>query len=151
MTDKKNFTIPLRDPKEFFDDWDDTNVDEAYFEEFIDKKIQELLNKGIINIDDVIYILANGIYVLPQRPGQPVFNIRALDEYVKERGIDHSSLTDEELEKFVTNWDELAELYKNGTLKISESLPHGCNESNPEEILNRLLEYINPERGGNHE
>ncbi len=89
----------------------------------LDAKILELLNKGIIDIDDIVS-LTGGVYVLPQRPGQPQFAIRDLISYCKNKGIDPSQITDKELETLVINWDELAEPYKNGTLKISESLPY---------------------------
>lgn len=90
--------------------------------------------------------------MLPQRPGQPVFAIRKIVEYCKNKGIDPSQLSDEELATFVTNWDELAEPYKNGSLRISESLPYDYDDfykkygipdkKSPEEILELLKGYI---------
>lgn len=118
----------------------------------INKKIQELLDLRIMDIDDVVDILSNGVYVLPQRPGEPKFAIRALVEYCKDKGIDTSQLTDEELDAFVINRDDLAEPYKNGTLKISESLPYDYNNfykdlgipdrRSPEEILELIQGYV---------
>jgi hypothetical protein len=155
MTDEKilsKFATPLRNPTEIFDDWDDLEVDKAYLEEFVDKKVQELLDKKIIDIDDVVHILGNGAYVLPRRPGEPQFSIRALVEYCKQKGIDTSQITDEELETFVVNRDEFAEPYKDGTLKISESLPYDYDDfykdlgipdkKSQKEILKMIQGYI---------
>jgi hypothetical protein len=120
-------------------------------DELLNKIIQELLSAETIDIDDIVFF-NGGAYVLPQRPGQPVFDIRAILNYAKDKGINPSQLTDKELETFVTNWDELAEPYKNGTLKISESLPYDYDDfykkygipdkRSPEEILELIKGYI---------
>ena len=155
MTDGKilsKFATLLRNPKEMFDDWDNTDVDEVYLEKFVEKKVQELLDKKIIDIDDVVHILGNSVYVLLRRPGEPQFSTRALVEYCEKKGIDTSQLTDEELETFVLNRDELAEHYKSGTLRISESLPYDYDDfyknlgipdkRSPKEILKMVQGYI---------
>jgi hypothetical protein len=142
---------PLGNPEEFFDDWDDLEVDKAYFEEFVGKKVQELLDKKIIDIDDVVHIFG-GVYVLPPRPGQPKFNIRALIKYCEAKGINTDQIADEELDMFVINREELAKPYENGTLKISESLPYDYDDfhkelgipdkKSPEEIWKLIQGYI---------
>lgn len=120
-------------------------------DELLNKIIQELLSAETIDIDDIVF-LTGGVYVLPQRSGQPQFDIRKIVEYCKDKGIDPSQLSDEELETFVTNWDELAEPYKNGSLRISESLPYDYDDFYkklgipdkrcPEEILELIKGYI---------
>ena len=84
--------------------------------------------------------------------GNRKFAIRKLVEYCKNKGIAPSQLTDVELETFVINWDELAEPYMDGTLKISESLPYDYDDfykkygipdkKNPEEILELIKGYL---------
>ena len=120
-------------------------------DEFLNKIIQELLSTETIDIDDIVF-LTGGVYVLPQRPRQPQFAIRKIVEYCKDKGIDPSQLSDEELDTFVTNRNELAEPYKNGTLRISESLPYDYDDfykkygipdkKKPEEILELIKGYI---------
>lgn len=120
--------------------------------EEVNNIIQELLSTGTIDIDDIVFLTNDGLYTLPPRPGQPVFAIRDLIAYCKDKGIDPSQLTDNELEIFVTNCDELAEPYKNGTLRISESLPYDYDDfykkygipdkKNPEEILELIKGYL---------
>ncbi len=117
----------------------------------LNKQILELLDKGIIDIDDIVS-LYDGLYTLPQWPGQPQFAIRKIVEYCKNKGINPSQLTDEELETFVTNRNELAEPYKNGSLRISESLPYDYDnfykkygipdKKSPEEILELIKGYL---------
>ncbi len=120
--------------------------------EEVNNIIQELLSAGTIDIDDIVFLTNDGLYTLPQRPGQPQFAIRKIVEYCKNKGIDPSQLTDEELETFVINRDELAEPYKNGSLRISESLPYDYDnfykkygipdKKSPEEILELVQGYI---------
>lgn len=118
-------------------------------DELLNKIMQELLSAETIDIDDIVF-LTGGVYVLPQRPGQPQFAIRKIVEYCKDKGIDPSQLSD--LDTFVTNRNELAEPYKNGTLRISESLPYDYDDfykkygipdkKKPEEILELIKGYI---------
>lgn len=120
--------------------------------EEVNNIIQELLSTGTIDIDDIVFLTNDGLYTLPPRPGQPDFDIRKIVEYCKNKGIDPSQLSDEELETFVTNRNELAEPYKNGTLKISESLTYDYDDfyieygipdkKSPEEILELIKGYI---------
>lgn len=120
--------------------------------EEVNNIIQELLSTGTIDIDDIVFLINDGLYTLPQWPGQPQFAIRKIVEYCKNKGINPSQLTDEELETFVTNRNELAEPYKNGSLRISESLSYDYDDfyikygipdkKSPEKILELIKGYI---------
>ncbi len=56
--------------------------------------------KGLLKLDDVVSELANGVYVVPFDENAPKYNIPAIDRYCKQKGIDPSDLTDEELKQF---------------------------------------------------
>lgn len=56
--------------------------------------------KGLLELDDIVAELADGVYVVPMSEDFPVYDLRAMTKYLDETGKDGSDLTEEELKQF---------------------------------------------------
>jgi hypothetical protein len=54
---------------------------------------------GLLRLDDAAGE-TNGVFAVPIPEDAPMYNIRALDRYCKEKNIDPSNLTEEQLKQF---------------------------------------------------
>ena len=57
-------------------------------------------NSAELDIDDAVFLLANGTYTVPIDENAPVHNYRALIKHCNKKGIDPSKLSAEEIKKF---------------------------------------------------
>ena len=66
----------------------------------MDNKSAEEYVKRLLALDDAVAEEANGAYTLPLDENAPIYDIQALDRYCKQKGIDSSDLSNEELKTF---------------------------------------------------
>lgn len=56
--------------------------------------------RGLLELDRIVEEEADGRYVEPIDGRGPFYDVKAIDEYCKKRGIDPSALTEDDLKRF---------------------------------------------------